>query len=272
MKSKFKAIVSDIDLTMVRRDHTISQRNLDAIVKARQAGYLFGLASGRPLEDVLKKYQEWNLEKQFDFIVAWNGCQLYDNETQKEYRYNFLTPQELKEIIEFMSQFDCSVNIYKQNIYMTDRESNRAWYSAFKNKRELVIQEDITKFYKEECGGIMFRTTLEDMPTIEKEIQEKINSKDYAYAGFKTQPDLMEFANKNCSKGYALQKYLELKNIPLDECIGFGDTSNDNEMLQMCYGVCMLNGSDDTKACAKQITELDVDNDGFADYIEKHLL
>lgn len=270
MKNKFKVIVSDIDCTITRLDHTFSQRNFDAIAKARNAGYLFGLASGRPVEDLLKKYKEWNLESQFDFIVAWNGCQLYDNETGMTHKYNYLSSDELKEIIEFMSQFDTSINIYKPGAYMTNRESNRAWYSAFRNKRTLVIEEDVKKYYDEESGGIMFRTTTEDMPIIEKAIEEKLADKNYV--GFKTQPDLMEFASKECNKGFALKKYLELKNIKPEECIAFGDTTNDNEMLAMCYGVCLKSGSEDTKAIAKEITELSCDDDGFADYIEKHLL
>lgn len=35
--------------------------------------------------------------------------------------------------------------------------------------------------------------------------------------------------------------------------------------------MCLLNGTDDTKACADFITDLDVENDGFADFINKKL-
>lgn len=270
MENKFKIIVSDIDCTITRTDHTISNRTIEAIKKARDAGYLFGLASGRPVDDLLKRYSEWGLDKQFDFIIAWNGCQLYDDSTKTTYKYNYLSSDELKEIIEFMSQFDVSINMYKPNKYLTNKESNRAWYSAFRNKRELVIEENIQKYYEEESGGIMFRTTIEDMPLIEETINNKLKNKNYI--GFKTQNDLMEFANKDCSKGFALKKYLEMKNTSLDECIAFGDTTNDNTVIEICYGVCMKNGSDDTKTLAKEITELGCDDDGFADYIEKHLL
>lgn len=270
MKNNFKVIVSDIDCTITRTDHTISKRTLDTISKIREAGYLFGLASGRPIDDLLRRYEEWGLKDQFDFIIAWNGCQLYDNDTKEIYKYNYLTKDELKEIIEFMSQFDISVNIYKPNKYVTNKESNRAWYSAFRNKRELVIEEDLSKYYDEESGGIMFRTTLEDMPRIEEVTKEFV--KDKNYIGFKTQNDLMEFSNKDCSKGYVLKKYLELKNIPAEQCLAIGDTSNDNDLLSTCYGVCMENGSADTKALAKEITEFGCDEDGFADYMEKHLL
>ena len=270
MKSRFKVIVSDIDCTITKKDHTISERTINVIKKAREAGYLFGLASGRPIDDLLKRYNEWGVGKQFDFIIAWNGCQLYEDDTKSTHYYNYLTKEELKEIIEFMSQFNTSINMYKPNKYLTNKESNRAWYSAFRNKRELVIEEDPEKYYEEDSGGIMFRTTDEDMPIIEEAIKNNLQNKNYI--GFKTQSDLMEFASKDCSKGFALKKYLELKNISIDECIAFGDTTNDNDIIKMSYGVCMKNGSDDTKALAKEITELDCDEDGFADYIEKHLL
>ena len=52
--------------------------------------------------------------------------------------------------------------------------------------------------------------------------------------------------------------------------MAFGDTSNDNEMLKVAgCGVCMINGTDDTKACANAITTYDNDHDGLAIYLEE---
>ena len=231
--------------------------------------YIFGLASGRPIDDVINKYKKWGMEKQFDFLICWNGCQLYDNKTNKTYEYNYLTKNDIKEIIEFMDEFDCNINMYLPNIYLSSKETDRAWYSAFKNKRQFVSTKSREDFYKQDNGGIMFRTQVEQMPLIEKKIK---NIKNKNYVGFKTQPDLMEFCHKDCNKGYALKKYCELYNISLDECMAFGDTSNDNELLKACYGVCLKNGSDDTKACAKIITDKECDEDGFADFVEKNIL
>jgi len=267
---KFKVIAADIDGTITRYDHSTSQVNIDAIRKLHKHGYLFGLASGRPVQDLMNKYKDWNLDFQFDFIIGWNGCQLYDNQTKKFYNYNFLTENNLKEITELMSAYDCTVHMYSDNKYLSSKETDRAWYSAFKNKREFVVAKGIEEFYKQPNGGIMFRASEEEIKKIELDIVDKTKDKDYV--GFKTQSTLMEFSHKDCNKGYALKKYCELHNVSLDECIAFGDTSNDNQMLSICYGVCLKNGSDDTKSCAKIITDKDCDNDGFADYINKHLL
>lgn len=270
MMKNIKLIVCDIDGTITRLDHSTSQRNIDVIEKCRDKGYLFGLASGRPLDDVLSKYISWNMRSQFDFIIGWNGCELYDNHLNNSYQFNFLSCDEIKEIINFMSKYDCTVNMYRPGIYLSNKETDRAWYSAFKNKRKFVVCDKLSDYYLEPNGGIMFRVKLEDTPIIEQDIKENLKNKNYI--GFKTQADLIEFSNVNSNKGYALKRYCEIKNISLNECVAFGDTSNDNQMLKICNGVCMKNGSDDTKACAKYITDLDCDDDGFAEFVEKHLL
>lgn len=269
MNNKFKVIALDIDGTITKSDRTTSKRNIKTIEKLQQNGYIVGLASGRPVEDIINKYQSWEMKKQFDFIIGWNGCQLYDNKTKQLYEYNLLSRNDIKEIIEFMKEFDCTINMYLPGIYLSSKETDRAWFSAFNNKRTFVVCNNIEKYYEKPNGGIMFRTTKQEMPKIENKI---LTIKNKNYIGFKTQPDLMEFSHKESNKGYALRKYCEIKNISLDECMAFGDTTNDNEMLKCCYGVCMKNGSDDTKNCAKIITEIECDDDGFSEFIDKHIL
>lgn len=270
MDKKIKLIAADIDGTITRSDYTTSQRNRDAIQALRDAGYLFGLASGRPATDLLNKYELWEMKEQFDFIIGWNGCEVYDNRTQKFYNYNYVKKEELKEIVEFMKPFDTTISMYLPGIYLASKDTEKAINSSEKTHREFVLTNNFEDFYKVDNGGIMFRTTIKQMPEIEKLLLEFTKGKNYE--GFKTQVDLLEFGNKNSNKGYALEKVCELFNVKLDECMAFGDTTNDNQMLKICNGVCMLNGSDDTKACAKYITDIVCDEDGFADYVEKHLL
>ena len=84
---------------------------------------------------------------------------------------------------------------------------------------------------------------------------------------------MIEFGDKNIKKACALEKFCEYNNISLEDVIAFGDTTNDNDLLEISgTGVCMLNGSDDTKTIADAITDLPCAEDGWADYIEKHIL
>ena len=54
--------------------------------------------------------------------------------------------------------------------------------------------------------------------------------------------------------------------------MAFGDTTKDNDRLACCYGVCMANGSEDTKAFSKDVTRYTNNENGVGDYIERHLL
>ena len=68
-------------------------------------------------------------------------------------------------------------------------------------------------------------------------------------------------------------RFLEIHGIKNESVASFGDTSNDNEMLKISgLGVCLANGSDDTKRIADVITEYDNNHDGLARYIKENLL
>lgn len=270
MFENIKLIVADIDGTITSSHYSTSKRNIDAFEKLREKGMLIGLASGRPLDDVINKYKDWGMKDQFDLIIAWNGSQIFDKKDDKTYQFNFLKKEEIKEIVDMMHEFDCVVSMYEGRKYVSNKKTDKVAQSVFKNQREFLYAEDDLYFSKHDNGGIMFRTELDNVAQIEAKIAKETVGKNYI--GFKTQADLIEFSNKDCNKGYALKKYCEIHNLSLDDCMAFGDTTNDNKMLEACYGVCLKNGSDDTKACAKQITDLVCDEDGFADYIEKNLL
>lgn len=269
MYDNIKLIVADIDGTLARQSHQPSQYTLNMIDEVREKGYLFGLASGRTLEDVIDYYKIWNLKKQFDFIIAWNGCELWDNLTQKKYEYNRICCDDLKEICQIMSKFDCVTNMYLPSVYLTSEKNERTVFSAFKSHRKLVIADSLDDFSKQDNFGIMFRFEPSMMEEVERYLSQL---KDKNYNFFKTQPNLMEFSHKDANKAYALKQFCLLHNIELDQCLAYGDTTNDNEMLACCNGICMLNGTSDTKKSAKAITDEDNENDGCAKHIRKYLL
>ena len=116
MFNNIKVIAADIDGTITRSDRTTSNENIECIRKSKEK-HIFGLASGRPAKDIMSRYELWGLDKQFDFIIGWNGCQLYDDKTKKLYKYNYLTKDEFKEIIDIMSIYESTICMYKPMIF-----------------------------------------------------------------------------------------------------------------------------------------------------------
>ena len=85
---------------------------------------------------------------------------------------------------------------------------------------------------------------------------------------FKTQPIMLEFTDKRTDKANALKEYAKMNTLRMDEIMAFGDMTNDNNMLIVSgIGVCLKNGSDDTKDSADLITEHTNNEDGFARFL-----
>ncbi|MCR4855584.1 MAG: HAD family hydrolase [Erysipelotrichaceae bacterium] len=269
MFGNIRVIAADIDGTLAPTAQIPSRYTIETIDELREKGYLFGLASGRPADDLLDKYQIWQARSQYDFIIGWNGCQLIDLNKDRHYEYNKLKKEWIREIIGFMDEFDTDIHMYLPGRYISSADSDRAWRSAYRTRREYIVCPDKEFFCQQDNCGIMFRYRFEDDERIQKKLK-LLEGKEYI--GFNTQKDLLEFSHKDSSKGYALKQYCDLYGIGLSEALSFGDSDNDNEMLKVSHGVCLKNGREETKRCAEYITERNCDEDGFARFIHEHLL
>ena len=266
---KKKVVVCDIDSTLVIKHKPLSARAQKVIDVIRTNGVLFGIASGRPIEDLRKIVAGWGMDpNKVDVYIGMNGGSLWDRFHDEEYEYFVMQKEWLKETLDAMKQFDANPIIYEPGIVVTTRVDDMVRLSAESTKRDVCFAESEERLYVKENGKIMFRVSEEMMPKVEEYFNTHTNPN---YIGFKTQPTLFEFCDKRINKGYALQEFCRMNAISLDEIIAFGDTSNDNDMLKVAgCGVCMINGSDDTKALADIITEKPCEEDGWADYMENH--
>lgn len=257
-------VITDLDATLVVKHQMLSDRAKRAIEIMREHGVYFGIASGRPIEQIMPSVEEWGITT--DVILAFNGCHLLDQITGQKYEYFTMKPEWMKETFELMKPFHVAANIVVDGMNYFSEDMGFPGSPMF----PITVVED-PSFYWVENPKIMWRLYDEkDMPAIEQYLAEHPSP---YFKGFKTGPMLIEFANKDVSKGFALREFCRMENLDIDKVIALGDTSNDNELLIAAgCGVCMSNGSDDTKAIADVITDLACDDDGWADFIEKNVL
>lgn len=264
-----KVVVCDIDNTLIVKHTTLTPRAKAVIQTLQKHGIYFGIASGRSLIEVKRMIHAWGFED-LDLLISLNGSILWDGIAKKEYQYYLMKKEWIKEVIAFMSQFDTNPMMYKGNHLLCGKLDEMVRLSTSSSKMEPVVVDSMADFYTEDNAKIMFRTSEEDTKKIEAYFKEHPNGK---YRAFKTQSTLIEFSDDRVSKAYTLQKFCDLHNLSLDDVIAFGDTSNDNDMLMASgWGVCLRNGSEDTKAIADEITEKTCAEDGWADYMETHVI
>ena len=98
-----------------------------------------------------------------------------------------------------------------------------------------------------------------------EEIKEK-------YALVKSLPMTLEIMNKECNKGFGLERLIKELGVNREEVISIGDEQNDFEMIKFAgLGVAMGNASEKIKEIADYITKTN-EEDGVAHVIEKFVL
>lgn len=270
MNRDIKLVVCDVDWTLLWRENRyLSDYTKFVLEKMHEKGVKFGIGSGRPLDEVFVTYDKWGLSFKCDMIIGLNGVQIWDESSGKLYEKYKLKKEWIKEIVEMVEPLNVNPYMYFHNGIIAMKYDENMEQTAIRNKRKLYIAKDINEFAKEDNGKIMIRIKEEQMDEFESYIQKHPSP---FYTEFKTQSTLMEFTDRRVSKGNALVDYCGLFNVPIEKVIAFGDTTNDNLMIQKAgTGVCLLNGSDDTKAIADAITDYPVEEDGVAHYLVDHV-
>lgn len=268
--SPLRLVLCDIDSTLINDQRQLTSRTKTMIDQLHMRGVEFGLASGRPVDELKRYAPFWGFDFPFEVLIGMNGSELWDEKAQKQYDFYKLKKEWIKEILEAMKPFPSNAFIYRDGKLMVQRVDAMTKKSSVTSQKPIVKIKDDAELYEVDNAKIMFRMSSEQTLKVEEYFEKHPHPH---YKAFKTQSTLIEFAHRNISKAYALEKICEHRDYSLENVWSFGDTTNDNAMLQVSgRGICMLNGTEDTKAIADAITEFDNNQDGVAIYIENEFL
>ena len=266
--NRFKLVVADVDGTLLTTGQPLPAENAAAIEKLKERGILFGVASGRNVYDVSRLPQRWGLSGDFDIIIGMNGSELYDGIEQKQYDYYKLSSDVIREIVTMMRPFDLNPFIYYKDGMKVTKLDEGSRASSVRNHMPRYLAQDDSELWETENAKVLYRTPEDRVAEVKAFVAQHPSEH---YKLVQTQKTMLEFVDPRTRKSYALEQFCLKHGIALDEVVSFGDASNDNDLLAVSYGVCLLNGSDDTKAVAKEITEKNCDEAGFADWLEKNV-
>lgn len=269
---KPKAIVADIDGTLVQKGEKLPRKARKALTKLHEQGVLFGLASGRPFDRrILEFADRWNLPFEFDFVIGMNGNDLYIQGEDEVRHFYPLKKEWIKEITGLLKDFDCNCIVYEQGydeVLATRMDQFMKW-SIERNKSNVhvVTSEELSE---KDTGKLEVHYNLAEHDRL-IDVLKKHASKDWQ--AVITYPGTIEFQDARIHKGVALDELAKVRGIDKEDILAFGDMDNDIGLLQEAgWGVCLVNGSDATKAVADEITEYPVTKDGVGRYLEKKIL
>lgn len=270
---KIKVFVADVDGTLRSLTKRIpGEITTSAFEEMHKRGYVLGIASGRPLwQHVRDHYKEWGLSFQFDFLMGMNGGEIWTKKTNETKEYSPLTKEQLKKIVLSLNKEEgTDPFVYREGMELARFITDEMIESGKRHDSVIKAVENESELYSEETAKILYRCDSVDIALHIEELGKKI---DPEIACFRTGPELVEFQNKNISKGSGITQFCKDNGYTLDEVIGFGDAENDIEMLKIVgWSVALKEGMEGAKKAADDLTAYTATEDGVGHYLWDHIL
>lgn len=267
-----KAIVLDMDGTLLTSRKTISSKTKEALMDAQKNGVKVILASGRPTLGMWEAAKELDLASNNGFILSYNGSMVTDCSTNEVLFNQPMNVAVGQDMLNHLKKFDVipmivkDTHLFVNDVYefiegMTEEPFNVIKYEADIGTFKLCEVEDLATFANYPLNKILVAGHPAYLEEVHQEIFQPFQD---VATGVFSAPFYFELTAKNISKANALDSVLSAHDIPASEVISFGDSQNDRSIIDYAgIGVAMGNAIDEIKEAADYIT-LSNDEDGIA--------
>ncbi|MBY0099189.1 Cof-type HAD-IIB family hydrolase [Mesobacillus maritimus] len=265
----YKMIVLDLDDTLLRDDHTISNRTKEALMKAQENGVKVVLASGRPTFGMLPIADELALAQYGSFILSFNGGKIINYRTKEELFSSTLSLSDVKRLYELSQREGVMIHTYVGNEIITAVDNPYTTIESQLTNLPIKLVEDFVEGVKEEVVKALMIGEPDKLKVVEAKLQAEL-AEDFSV--MRSKPFFLEFTEKGVTKGTSLNHLIKELGITREEVIAIGDSYNDQEMIEFAgLGVAMGNAPDDIKSVANYVTDTNM-NDGVAKVVEEFVL
>lgn len=264
----YKLIALDMDGTLLNEKKEISNRCKSEMAKLKEKGIKVVLATGRPLDGVMRYVKTLDLLGENDYVVTYNGALVQSTKTNKVLAEKPLSLDAYKELYVVSKELGVNIHALTRNSVLTPKNNPYTDIESSINQIPTIegAIDDIdtsTSIIK-----VMFIDDPKKLDTIIPLIPQWVKEK---YEILRSAPIFLEFLDKDVNKGIGVSLIASHLGIKPEEVICVGDAGNDIAMIQYAgLGVAMANATEDVKAVADYVT-LSNEEDGVAYVIEKFM-
>ena len=263
---QFKLLALDMDGTLLNSKKQISQRNLSAIKQAEFLGVKVVISTGRPIQGV---YKYMGVLEPKAPIITYHGAIIIDPVECSVLYQRDLRSEDALSIMKWGKSLGASQCIWSNGTLYTLDDSYYIRQYAGRMEVDFIIQEDINTLVNQGITKILWNGEPEQTTVNMKKAKGLIKGE---VAITTSNPQYIEFIDRQVSKGNALAFLGEYYGIKQSEMIAIGDEMNDESMLRYAgLGVAMENASNTVKSFA-DVATLSNNDDGVAHVIEKFIL
>ncbi len=230
-----KLIFFDIDGTLVDfEDRSIPASAVEAVRRARAAGHLLYINSGRPYDGVDPRVKAMG----FDGYIC--GCGVYIREGDQVLFHQKLDKAVQLQFVELVRRFDLQVMYEGAHAVYFDLsrplepfvQFEKAYYASM----GLDTDSDPAGPEAESDKFVVWRRADTDLAAFCEAVSAWFDV-------IEREGALLEMVPHGCSKGRAMALLLERHGLTREDCIAIGDSTNDLPMLEAAgVSVAMANG------------------------------
>jgi len=267
-----RILAVDLDGTLLRSDHTVSDRTVKAFRELKKRDCVPVICTGRSYEAVIGIKDRLGLDTP---VICYNGAMICDGKDGTILHEWRLPPDITRETLEKARERDIHFQGFSLGqLYFEKRRTETEYYEAMSGLTGHVVNFDdwdSMEFTKAQLIGQPDRDSKEwpELKTFQAELKERFG--DRLYTAFST-PFYLEMINGDSSKGAALGQIARDLYADPAQVAAFGDGFNDMEMLEFAgISVAMANAPEEIRK-KTAFTTLGNNEDGVADFIEKNFL
>ena len=266
----FKGIVTDIDGTLYNSVKCITEPTRKAIYRAREAGKIIAIASGRPIAGMADVCQRLELAEKGGYLMGWNGGKIIDMKNGEGISETTLPEGIVPEIAKLAAAYDAPVVGHASDELVSERPEDRI----------IQLEARLNHLTVNRIGSLAGYTKAPLYKCIitgsdEKLVHlEQIAAQHFAgrLSVYRSEPYFLEILPFGIDKAHAIDALAGYLGLTKDDFIACGDGFNDLTMIRHAgLGVAMGNAQEVVRRSADCITDT-CDNDGLVPVIEKYLM
>ena len=273
MSLKYKLISCDMDDTLLKKDGTVSRRNLDAIHEFERRGGVFMANTGRMHTSAIRLVKGLCLLKNSP-VSALQGAMISESETDKLLFFRPLGCDASLKLVLDCEEMGVHTQLYDtESLYCATKSAGYKPLYGEKYALRCGIQYTDVPSLSE----YLMKTRMDNVKVIfmdePEKLQRYLKMFEEKYGGIAkfnaSAPYMGEAFSKEAGKDVACDVICARMGITINECIAFGDSMNDFAMLKHAgLGVAMANAWPEVLEIADYITDGSED-DGVGKAIEK---
>lgn len=286
-----KAIVCDMDGTLLRADHTIHPKTQELLMSLQEKGTTLILASGRSYLRLMPDALALAMDRHQGYLIDVNGSSIYDCSSQNRIRLGMMDNDDIENIVSIFRNYNVEIQ-FSQDAALHTYLSKPIFELKKKIRGEMKLPHDypwaggmygwlcdMRDGYPEQkmildlaerplqCNKISITQDPHYMEDLRRSLSRLGLEENYELVFSDARK--LEITKKGINKGNALDALLEKLNISNEEIAVFGDSENDLSMLKnKRFSFAMENALPKAKDTAKYMT-LSNDDDGVYHGLKK---